>query len=204
MSPTILTITLLVPGYLLGSLPFSYLVARLYGVDLRQVGSGNIGAANVWRSCGFGAFVLALTADMLKGMLPTLAALHVSHLPPAAVILVGLSAILGHTFPLFLGFRGGKAVATSAGVLLAIAPLLIIAGLISWVIAFLITRISSVGSLSAALIECVAGTALYVSGRLDLAYILYIWVAVGLIIYLHRGNIQRLLAGTERRFKRLS
>jgi acyl phosphate:glycerol-3-phosphate acyltransferase len=208
------TIVLMALAYLIGSVPFSYLVARANGVDLRNVGSGNIGGANVWRSCGFGPFVLATSGDIIKGMLPTLAALYLGDLaeliglrleplPPGAVILVGIAAILGHTFPLFLYFKGGKAVATSSGVLLAIFPLLIPIGLVAWVAAFLITRMSSVGSLAAAAVEMIAGTALYIAGRLPLAYAIFIWVMVAFIVFLHRANIQRLLAGTESRFSRL-
>ena len=212
-SHIVLTAVLMALAYLFGSVPFSYLVARANGVDLRKVGSGNIGGANVWRSCGFGPFLLAAAGDILKGMLPPLAALNVGawaplvglqidRLPPGAVILVGVAAVLGHTFSLFLHFRGGKAVATSGGVLLAIFPLLILLGLFAWVIAFLITRISSVGSLTAAVVEMVAGTVLYLFGYLPLAYAIFIWGVVVFIIYLHRQNIQRLIAGTENRFSR--
>ncbi|HET9224842.1 MAG TPA: glycerol-3-phosphate 1-O-acyltransferase PlsY [Roseiflexaceae bacterium] len=207
------TIALMALAYLIGSIPFSYLVARANGVDLRKVGSGNVGAANVWRNCGFGPFLLATAGDILKGMLPTLLALHLSdlghmlglrleRLPPGAVIAIGIAAILGHTFSLFLNFKGGKAVATSTGVLLAIFPLLIPIGLIAWVVSFLITRMSSVGSLTAAGVEMIAGTVLYVLGYLPLAYAIFIWVMVVFIVYLHRTNIQRLIAGTENRFSR--
>lgn len=197
------TIVLMALAYLVGSVPFSYLVARANGVDLQKVGSGNIGGANVWRNCGFGPFLVAGTGDILKGMLPTLVALHLAKLPPGAVILVGAAAILGHTFSLFLKFKGGKAVATSTGVLLATFPLLIPFGLAAWLVAFLITRISSVGSLTAALVEMILGTALYLTGQLPLAYAIFIWVIVVFIVYLHRSNIQRLLAGTENRFGKL-
>ena len=207
------TVALMALAYVVGSVPFSYLVARAHGVDLRTVGSGNIGGANVWRACGFGAFLIAAVADILKGMAPTLLALHLSNwaslagwnlepLPPGAVILVGVAAVLGHTFSLFLGFKGGKAVATSGGVLLAVFPLLIPLGVLAWVIAFLITRMSSVGSLTAAAVELIAGTALYVLGYLPLAYAMFIWGIVAFIVYLHRQNIQRLIAGTENRFSR--
>src|SRR5262245_4104083 len=213
-SQVLLTITLMALAYLVGSVSFSYLVARANGVDLRKVGSGNVGGANVWRNCGFGPFLLAIAGDILKGMLPTLVALHLSdlgrllgmqldRLPPGAVILVGIAAILGHTFSLFLHFKGGKAVATSTGVLLAIFPLLIPIGLIPWVVAFLITRMSSVGSLTAAVVEMIAGTVLYMLGYLPLAYAVFIWVIVVFIVYLHRANIQRLIAGTENRFSRI-
>jgi glycerol-3-phosphate acyltransferase PlsY len=213
-SQMLLTVTLMVLAYLLGSVPFSYLVARANGVDLRKVGSGNLGGANVWRNCGFGPFLLAAAGDILKGMLPTLAALHLSDwaellgiqldpLPPVAVILVGAAAILGHTCSLFMHFKGGKAVATSTGVLLAIFPLLIPIGLVAWIAAFLITRMSSVGSLTAAAVEMIAAIVLYVLGYLPLAYAVFIWATVVFIVYLHRANIQRLIAGTETRFSRI-
>jgi acyl phosphate:glycerol-3-phosphate acyltransferase len=213
-SQVLLTVGLMALAYLIGSVSFSYLVARANGVDLRKVGSGNVGGANVWRNCGFGPFLLAATGDILKGMLPTLAALNISdvgrllgmpleRLPSGAVILVGVAAIIGHTFSLFLNFKGGKAVATSGGVLLAIFPLLIPIGLVAWVVAFLITRMSSVGSLAAAAVEMIAGTVLYLQGYLPLAYAVFIWAMVVFIVYLHRANIQRLIAGTENRFSRL-
>lgn len=198
------TIALMLGAYLLGSVPFSFLVARARGVDLRKVGSGNIGGANVWRSCGFGPFLVAATLDVLKGMIPPLLALHWLRLAPAAVVLVGAAAILGHTFSIFLNFQGGKAVATSGGVLLAIVPELMLIGVVAWVIAFLIARISSVGSLTAAGVVLVAGTAFFLLGRIPLAYAVFVWIAAALVVYLHRSNIQRLLAGTENRFTKLS
>jgi glycerol-3-phosphate acyltransferase PlsY len=197
------TILLILAGYLSGSIPFSYLMARRYGVDLRQVGSGNIGGANVWRACGFRAFLIATTGDILKGLLPTLVALHSALLPPEAVILVGASTIIGHIFPLFLRFKGGKAVATSGGVLLAIAPLLLLIGLPAWIVAFLLTRISAVGSLTAATVVGVIGTWFFAIGQLALPYALFVWIGVTAIVYLHRANIQRLLTGEENRFERL-
>ena len=131
---------LLIGAYLIGSIPFSYLVARARGVDLRKVGSGNVGGANVWRACGFGPFVVAAALDILKGYLPTLAGLWLFPGQPTVVLVVGIAAILGHTFPIFLSFKGGKAVATSTGVLLAITPLLVPFGIGAWALAFAITR----------------------------------------------------------------
>lgn len=194
---------LVILAYLLGSVPFSFLVARARGVDLRTVGSGNIGGANVWRAAGFGPFLIAVMLDMLKGMLPTLAALYWAGLPPALVVLVGAAAILGHTFPVFLRFRGGKAVATSGGILLALVPLLVLAGIVAWVLGFAATRMSSVGSLTAAVVVLFLGTGLLIGGYLPLAYAVFIWCAVGMIVYLHRGNIQRLRTGRENRFEKL-
>ena len=198
-----LTAALIGLAYLIGSVPFSFLVARARGVDLRKVGSGNVGGANVWRACGFVPFLIAVTLDMLKGMLSTLAAARWVMLPPGAVMLVGTAAILGHTLSIFLNFKGGKAVATSSGVLLAVYPLLVAFGAIAWVMSFLLTRMSSVASLTAAAVELIVGTTLFVMGRLPLPYALFIWCMAAFIIYLHRDNIQRLRAGTENRFGRL-
>jgi glycerol-3-phosphate acyltransferase PlsY len=194
---------LIVAAYLIGAIPFSYLVARARGIDLRTVGSGNVGGANVWRSTGFGPFVIAASLDILKGMLPTLAALWLLPSHFFAIILVGVAAVLGHTFPVYLGFKGGKAVGTSTGVLLAIFPLLIPFGLTAWIIAFLITRMSSVGSLSAAAVVFFLGTLFYLTGRMPLAYALFVWIMAAFVVYLHRENIQRLRAGTENRFGKL-
>lgn len=202
-SDLLLLAGLIVAAYLVGSIPFSYLVARARGVDLRKVGSGNIGGANVWRSSGFGPFVVAAALDILKGFLPALAAQRLLPGQPFAVVAIGAAAIVGHSFPVYLGFKGGKAVATSAGVLLAIFPLAVAIGLAAWVVMFAITRMSSVGSLSAAAVVLVVGTVFFALGRLPLAYALFIWLVGGFVIYLHRSNIQRLRAGTENRFGKL-
>lgn len=204
MSTTVLLVIALAAfGYLLGSIPFSYLVARARGVDLRAVGSGNVGGANVWRACGFGPFVVAAALDILKGTLPTFAARWLLPAQPTFAVLVGLAAILGHTFSVFLKFRGGKAVATSTGVLLALFPLLLPFGIVAWVLAFLLTRISSVASLSAAGVVLIAATVFFLGGQLPLAYAVFVWMLGAFIVYLHRENIQRLLAGTENRFSKL-
>ncbi|HMO58555.1 MAG TPA: glycerol-3-phosphate acyltransferase, partial [Roseiflexaceae bacterium] len=141
-------VSLMVFAYLVGSIPFSFLVARAWGVDLRRVGSSNIGAANVWRNCGPLAALLALAGDLLKGALPTLIAASLG-LPDALVALVGAAAIAGHVRPIFLAFRGGKAVATGGGVLLVLFPLMVPIGLAARAIGFAATRISAVGSLVA-------------------------------------------------------
>ncbi len=196
-------IALCIGGYLTGSIPFSLIVARARGVDLRTIGSGSIGASNVWRSCGFGPFLIAVLLDVTKGFLPTLAAIQIAQLPAPAVILVGMAAILGHTFSLYLGFKGGKAVATSTGVLLAVAPILIAVGLTIWIIAFAASRMASVASLAGITVVTILATSLFAIGQLPLAYTVLVWAAACLIVYLHRSNIQRLRAGTENRFQKL-
>jgi glycerol-3-phosphate acyltransferase PlsY len=194
---------LLVAAYVLGAIPFSFLVARARGVDLRTTGSGNVGGANVWRTCGFGPFVVAAALDILKGALPTFVTRWLLPERPVIAVLVGLAAILGHTFSIFLRFKGGKAVATSTGVLLAIFPLLIPFGVAAWALAFLVTRISSVASLTAAAVVFALATVFFLNGQLPLAYAVFIWALGVFIVYLHRANIQRLLAGTESRFSKL-
>lgn len=199
---TIPHLALVLLGYLAGAIPFSLLVARARGVDLRVAGSGNVGAANVWRTCGFGPFVLAMSGDVLKGALPTFTA-QMLNLPPLAVVTVGAAAMLGHTRSVFLGFRGGKAVATGGGALLAMAPFVALAGLVAWAATFGITRISAVASLAAAAVCGVITVALFALGMLPLAYALFVWGAVVAIVILHRSNIRRLRAGTENRFEKL-
>jgi glycerol-3-phosphate acyltransferase PlsY len=198
------TLLLTAASYVLGSVPFSYLVARACGVDLRKVGSGNIGGANVWRSCGFGPFLAAVTLDVAKGAAMPLVAMYVLGITnPLSIILIGAGAILGHTFSIFMRFKGGKAVATSGGVLLAIFPQAVLCGLVAWIAAFAVTRISSVASLSAAATAGIVAAVMVALGQVPLAYAAFTWTAVALVLVLHRENIQRLMAGTENRFQRL-
>ncbi len=197
------TILLIIASYLLGSVPFSYLVARACGVDLRTVGSGNIGGANVWRSCGFGPFLVAVLLDIAKGAALPLVAIHWLGLSDVAVLVIGAAAILGHTFSIFMRFKGGKAVATSGGVLLAVFPLVVLVCLITWVIAFGITRMSSVGSLMAAVVAVAFAGIMLLLGQVPLAYAVFTCLAALLIIVLHRQNIQRLIQGKENRFQKL-
>lgn len=193
----------MIMAYLFGSIPFSFLVAWVWGVDLRVIGSGNIGSANVWRSCGFRAFLLAIVLDFLKGAIPTYIAIYSLALSPMAVILIGASAILGHTFPVFMRFKGGKAVATSGGVLLAVFPAAMIIGAITWAIILRLVRISSVASLTAASVVVVMTLITFVAGNMEPVYAGFICAAAALVLVLHRSNIQRLLAGEENRFQQL-
>lgn len=195
-----MTALLVLASYLVGAIPFSLLVARLRGVELRAVGSGNIGAANVWRSCGFGPFVAAVVLDTLKGAALPLLASQWLLLAPPAVVLIGLAAVLGHTFPIYLGFRGGKAVATSGGVLLAVAPLLVLLGVVVWAVAFALSRVSSVASLSTTAAVWLAAMVQVAWSTLAPSYGLFVTVAAVVVVVLHRDNIRRLAAGNERRF----
>ena len=189
---------LVVLGYLLGSCPWGYWLVRIVKhEDIRRVGSGNIGATNVWRTYGrwLGAPVVVL--DVLKGFVPaTLGMLYVSphHL---SGICAGAAAMLGHWRPIFPRFaKGGKMVATCGGVFFGVAPwVALIAGIV-WLVVFLTFRYASVASLA-------AGIALPVAAALygyPLSVILFGVAAAAAIVYLHWGNLRRLRAGTEHRF----
>ncbi len=179
-------------GYFLGSVPFGLLLTRLAGAgDLRAVGSGNIGATNVLRTGRKGLAAMTLLLDLAKGAVAVLLARGID---PSYAVLGGFGAFVGHCAPVWLGFRGGKGVATYAGIALALAwPVgLIYAGV--WLGGLLVTRISSVGGMAAALAAPVAAA---VSGQFEIATL---FIALTLIVlWNHRANIDRLMAGTEPR-----
>lgn len=199
--------TAILGAYLLGSIPFGLLVGRARGVDIRKVGSCNIGATNVMRSVGKGWGILTLLLDALKGYLPvTVFPVLLQHIglmrdtPSWFQIACGCAAILGHNFPLYLRFKGGKGVATSTGVLLGIAPGAWLVGLVAFVGVFGFTRFVSLSSLSAALLVPVAGFLLY--WKEDGALIPIVLVVLGLlVIWRHKANIIRLIHGTEHRIE---
>jgi glycerol-3-phosphate acyltransferase PlsY len=188
---------LIAAGYLAGSMPFGYWLVRLTkGVDIRTVGSGNIGATNVWRTYGwrYGAPVVLL--DTAKGFGPALAAtLTISHL---AGVLAGAAAMLGHWRPLFLRFaKGGKIVATTGGAFFGVAPAVGGIGAAVWLIVFLGTRYASVASMvAAASLPALAAALGY-----PWPVIAFGGAAAAAVIVLHRANIRRLFAGTESRFQ---
>jgi acyl phosphate:glycerol-3-phosphate acyltransferase len=184
-------------GYLLGSMPFGYWLVRLLKhEDVRTVGSGNIGASNVWRSYGKAYGIPIVVLDVAKGFVPALVGtLLVGELTGA---LAGGAAMLGHWRPLFLGFqRGGKTVATAGGAFFGIAPLLGVLGLGVWIVVFLVSRYASVASMA-------TGIALvFLALVLDEPWPVVVFAAISgvAVIVLHRPNIARLRAGTETRFR---
>ncbi len=184
-------------SYLLGSVPFGLLLARARGVDIRSVGSGNIGATNVFRAVGKGPGLLTFFLDFLKGLLPVLAAGHWLAPDTAAPILCGCAAIAGHIWTVFARFRGGKGVATGAGVVVGIAWEAVIIGLICWIIVFALTRYVSLASIITAGSVGISGWILYPGRRLVPATLTLL---AALVIVRHRSNIVRLLKGTENRF----
>ncbi|ADV13131.1 MULTISPECIES: glycerol-3-phosphate 1-O-acyltransferase PlsY [Mesorhizobium] len=180
----------LVFGYLLGSIPFGLLLTRAAGLgDVRQIGSGNIGATNVLRTGNKGLAAATLLLDVLKG---TAAVLIAGYFAPDLAIWAGLGAFLGHLFPVWLGFKGGKGVATYLGVLIGLAWQVALIFAVVWLVMAFLFRYSSLAALTAAVIVPIA---LYV---LSTPQIAGLFVVMSVIVFIkHRENISRLLAGTE-------
>jgi glycerol-3-phosphate acyltransferase PlsY len=184
-------------GYLAGSIPTGYWLVRvLKHEDIRKVGSGNIGATNVWRTYGAPYGVTVMLVDTLKGFVPAFLAAH--YVSPLAGVIAGGAAMLGHWRPLFMKFaRGGKVVATCGGAFLGVAPLVGGIGLLVWVAVFALFRYPSLASITAALSLPVAAAAI---GE-PWPVIAFAAIAALAVIVLHRPNISRLRAGTETRFR---
>ncbi|MBM4415306.1 MAG: glycerol-3-phosphate 1-O-acyltransferase PlsY [Chloroflexi bacterium] len=188
---------LLLGGYLLGSLQAGLLVGRVYrGVDVREYGSGKTGFTNALRTLGLRAAAIVLAIDVAKGALPVLIGRWLLD-DPWAASLGGTGAVIGHTWPLFAAFRGGRGVATSFGGFVAMAPLVALAVLAASASVLAATRYVSVMSISGMLAGLAALIALVASGRLDPAYLLYGIVVTLSVEVNHRSNLRRLLAGTE-------
>ena len=185
-------------GYLLGSIPFGYVIPRLVrGDDVRRQGSGNVGASNVWRVYGPSLGVPVALLDVAKGFVPALVGLEVGG--DWVGVLAGAAAMIGHARPVFLRFsKGGKMVATAGGVAFALAPLAALACLVVWLVTFAALRYASLASIVTACalpLFCLAfGASWPIVG--------FAAVAAVAVLLLHRHNIRRLLAGTEPRFSR--
>ena len=187
----------LVIGYLFGSIPTSYLAGRIAGMDLRQHGSKNLGATNVYRVLGWKYAIPVGLVDIAKGALPVMLAAATSFREEWLPLLVGVAAVAGHVFSMFLRFKGGKGVATAAGVVLALAPAPLGVSALVWVMVLAATGFVSLASMLGAVtfpiaIRLLSPTSVYV-----------FWAGVVLavfILFTHRANIGRLLAGTENRF----
>ncbi|MEM7436393.1 MAG: glycerol-3-phosphate 1-O-acyltransferase PlsY [Myxococcota bacterium] len=185
---------LMIGAYLLGSVSFALLAAKRRGIDLRSVGSGNLGATNVGRALGKPTGRVVMLLDIAKGFVPTAVARFALELPWPWITGVGLAAAVGHVFPIWHGFRGGKGAATSGGVLLGALPPIGVATLVTFVIAKRWSRLASVGSLAAATMGAVLTVT--VDGRpWPVLLASGLWV---LVVLRHAGNIVRLLRGEER------
>tara|TARA_R110002020_G_C16076348_1_gene756672 strand:- start:185 stop:802 length:618 start_codon:yes stop_codon:yes gene_type:complete len=181
----------IVLGYLLGSIPFGLLLTRMAGLgDIRAIGSGNIGATNVLRTGNKKLAAATLLLDALKATAAALAGFYIAG--PEAGLLAGFGAFIGHLFPVWIGFKGGKGVATYIGTLLGVAPLWVLAFAAVWLTVAFVSRYSSLSALVATLVIPVA---LWIVGEEKIALVMAIMTAVSW--WRHEANIKRLLAGTE-------
>jgi glycerol-3-phosphate acyltransferase PlsY len=212
MPPVLSTALLLGGAYCLGSIPFGLLLGFLGGVDIRKTGSGNIGATNLSRALGRGWGIAAFLLDFAKGLVPVLAASHLAASRPQDFLLAGearlavsagVATVLGHVYPVYLGFRGGKGVATGFGAMAALSPPATVGMGILWVSLYLLTRTVSVASMAmaAALPLLVV---LLERDRSDGGFTTVLFFSVGvavLILVRHRSNLRRLLKGEELKFR---
>ena len=199
------TIAVLIIGYLIGSIPWAVIIAKRSGVDIFTVGSGNPGATNVLRTLGKSKGYLVFFLDFCKGLL----AVWWFHLPlfsfsgDASLELWSLpAAVIGHTYPIFTGFRGGKGVATAMGGLLGLMPACLLVGLFVWVLTFYLTKYVAVASIAfgLSLPVCTLVFSLNDDGGLGKTFLAFL--VMGWIIWRHRSNLARLRAGTENRFEK--
>ena len=197
-------------GYLLGSIPAGYLAGRIAGIDIRKVGSGNIGATNVTRTLGKRYGYPVFLVDFMKGALAVgLSILFVKNIEPGSIspelfgIVAAIFCVLGHMFPIWLGFKGGKGVATLAGAVFGLMHLAALIGLVVWVLVFEVTRYVSVASITTAIILPAAVLALaYATHTNGTALFYFSLCMAAVVVFRHRSNVSRLVRGTEPRFKR--
>ena len=183
----------LVGAYLIGSVPFGFLVGKMRGVDVRTVGSKNIGATNVYRTVGKKWGFLAFFCDFLKGFAPTLLAARFAAEPPSLPVLVGLACVVGHTLTVFMKFRGGKGVATAFGMMMALVPCPTLGAFGVFVVTVWLSHYISLGSMLAAL---TLGVAVWLVPCVPLMRVVADLIAVFVVVK-HKSNIQRLLKGCE-------
>jgi glycerol-3-phosphate acyltransferase PlsY len=203
-------VLVLIESYLLGSIPFGYLAGRIAGVDIRNTGSGNIGATNVLRVLGkrYGYPVFVL--DFLKGLGAVRIAMAIAMAvrpeatsPEVVGVLAAISAVIGHSFPIWLKFRGGKGVATSAGALFGLMPLATVIGGVIWILTFLLTRYVSVASITTAVALPIMVAIMTWLNQTDGKALFYSSLCIAaVIIWRHHSNLSRLVRGTEPRFTR--
>ncbi|CAN5789704.1 glycerol-3-phosphate 1-O-acyltransferase PlsY [soil metagenome] len=203
-------LAILLLSYLIGSIPFGYIAGRINGIDLRKEGSGNIGATNALRVIGKKWGFAVFFADAFKGFVAVRLALFlVSRIPEAVgysefyAILAAATCVAGHSFPVWLKFKGGKGVATSAGSLFGVVPIAAVAIFLVWVVIFETTRYVSLASVIAALALPIAVGVLVYLGQTQGTVLLWFSMAMtALVVWRHRENLARLLQGTEPRFIR--
>lgn len=194
-------------AYLVGAVPWAFVIGKCKGIDIREHGSGNVGATNVRRTLGKKYGVLCFFLDFMKGFVPVLAVLlliknETLKISDVAVVMAAFATVFGHMWPVYLKFKGGKGVSTIAGILLAIAPLSLICGGIIWAVIFYSTRYVSLASILAAVFLPLSAYLFALFEIYPLSAILQgmLVVMALMVIVRHRGNIKRLLNGTENRF----
>lgn len=209
--PTVVVslIIIAIIAYLWGSLPSGYWIGKLLRgrkFDIRQHGSHKIGATNVQRTLGTVPAIVVFLLDISKGIGPALLAAFVPFFYAGGwgIFVAGLATLLGHCFPIFIGFRGGRGVLTVGGVLLIISPSIFAIDAITTLSTIAISRYVSLGSIVGGVTTIVCGIIFYFLGRISLPQMLYMVIAPTLVIIFHADNINRLLKGTERRFGRVS
>lgn len=198
MSPAVALPLAIIAAYLVGSIDFAVIVGRMYGVDIHQEGSGNPGMSNVLRTMGRLPAAMVFIGDTLKGTIGAAMGWVASGSPDPAVhwaFLAGLAAVVGHCYPIFHGFKGGKGVATGGGVLLFTVPIVAVIEIAVWFLVFWLTKTASIGSM---VIVVITIPMLIWQGVTGLSLV---WVAliIALVVWRHRGNIKRMLSGSEER-----
>lgn len=198
MPPAVALPLAIVAAYLVGSIDFAVIVARMHGVDIHQEGSGNPGMSNVLRTLGRVPAAMVFIGDTLKGTIGAAMGMVASGVPDPMVhwaFLTGLAAVVGHCYPIFHRFKGGKGVATGGGVLLFTVPLVALIEIAIWFLIFLITRTASIGSM---VIVVITVPVLMWQGVSGLA-LLWVALIIALVVWRHRGNIKRMVSGSEER-----
>jgi acyl phosphate:glycerol-3-phosphate acyltransferase len=196
MSPAIALPLGLVAAYLVGSIDFAVIVSRMHGVDIHQAGSGNPGTSNVLRTLGRVPAAMVFIGDTLKGTIGAAMGMVASGISDPTIhwaFLAGLAAVIGHCYPVFYGFKGGKGVATGGGVLLFTVPVAAVIEIATWALVVWLTKTASIGSMVIVVITIPILLWQGVSG------LSLLWVAliIGLIVWRHRGNIRRMISGSE-------
>jgi len=201
-------ILVIIIGYILGSLPFSFWLGKMKGVDIRRVGSGNVGATNLARSVGAGWGTIAFILDLGKGLLAVVLAGYIfslfeDNLTSSAMLKIigGIMSICGHNWSMWIKFKGGKGVATSAGVFLGLAPIPLVLSLAVWLVVFAFFRYVSLASIIS-MISLPIWMLVGIGGKVALPIIVFSCIVTVLIIIRHRSNIRRLIQGRENRFKK--
>ncbi|RTR33822.1 glycerol-3-phosphate 1-O-acyltransferase PlsY [Robertmurraya yapensis] len=193
-----ISIGIIILAYLLGSIPSGLIAGKARGIDIRQHGSGNLGATNTFRVLGVKAGIIVTLVDILKGTLATLLPFLLHQTDETHALVAGLAAVVGHMFPIFASFKGGKAVATSGGVLLGYVPLMFLVIVVVFLISLYITKYVSFSSIIAAVTAFIYAI---VFGGGDIPLIIVATLLAGFVIYRHRANIVRIKNKTEPKIK---